>query len=115
MCTSSADFPAAIAEDVLKAYPHMAEAKALTLQLIKVNRFLPAATCLYIANRKATILKGRYFDCEQDIADVVSAGASEIVDKDLYRMKVDFLGGLPNDGGILKDSDRTPKAKKGSS
>jgi hypothetical protein len=91
----------------------MAEAKALTLQLIKVNRFLPAATCLYIANRKATILKGRYFDCEQDIAEVVS-GASEIVDKDLYRMKVDFLGGLPNDGGILKDSDRTPKAKKGS-
>jgi hypothetical protein len=34
---------------------------------------------------------------------VVSAGAEEIIGKDLYHMKIDFMGGLPNDGGIAKD------------
>ena len=36
---------------------------------------------------------------QQDIEYVVSQGAKEIEEQDLYRMKIDFLGGLPNDGG----------------
>jgi hypothetical protein len=88
--------------DVVAAYPHRAKALKSWLPLFKTSRFLCGATCVYIASGKAKILKGRYFDCEQDIQQVVSGGA-EIIDKDLYRMKIEFLGGLPNDGGIAKD------------
>jgi hypothetical protein len=83
----------------------MVEAMKNWLPLFKTSRFLCGATCVYIASGKAKILKGRYFDCEQDIETVVAAGKSEIIDKDLYRMKIQFLGGLPNDGGIAKDMD----------
>jgi hypothetical protein len=77
-------------------------ARKAWLPHFKTSRFLCGATCVFIASGKAKVLKGRYFDCEQDIEQVVSAG-EEIIEKDLYRMKIDFLGGLPNDGGIAKD------------
>jgi hypothetical protein len=49
-------------------------------------------------------LKGKYFDVEQDVGTVVAAGVEEIRGtKQLYELKVEFLGGLPNDGGNLKD------------
>jgi hypothetical protein len=69
------------------------------LPSFKTSRFLCGATCVYIASGKAKALKGRYFDCEQNIEQVVAAGRSEIVGSDLYSLKVEFLGGLPNDGG----------------
>ena len=50
------------------------------------------------------MLKGKYFDCEQDIGTVVAAGAEEINGKQLYELKVEFLGGLENDGGTVPDS-----------
>ena len=50
------------------------------------------------------MLKGKYFDCEQDIGTVVAAGAEEIRGpKQLYELKVEFLAGLPNDGGTVPD------------
>src|ERR1700722_4938038 len=94
---------AAIQPDVAAAYPGMVKAIEAWFPKFKTSRFLCGATCVYIASGKAKVLKGRYFDCEQDIETVVSAGPSEIIDKDLYRMKIEFLGGLPNDGGIAKD------------
>ena len=69
------------------------------LPSFKTSRFLCGATCVYIASGKAKALKGRYFDCEQNIEHVVAAGRSEIVGSDLYSLEVGFLGGLPNDGG----------------
>jgi hypothetical protein len=63
---------------------------------------VPAQTCVYIATGKAKrALKGKYFDCEQDIQTVVD-NVSEIERDDLYELKVQFLGGLPNDGGTSK-------------
>jgi hypothetical protein len=88
--------------DVAAAYPQMVKALQAWLPFFKTSRFLCGATCVYIASGKAKILKGRYFDCEQDIETVVSH-PSEIIDEDLYRMKIQFLGGLPNDGGVAKD------------
>jgi hypothetical protein len=70
--------------------------------LFKVSLDVPGQTCVYIASGRAKhALKGKYFDCEQNIQTVVD-NASEIVEKDLYELKVDFLGGLPNDGGTAK-------------
>jgi hypothetical protein len=92
-----------MAKDVEEAYPHLAKALQAWLPLFKTSRFLCGAVSVYIAAGKAKILKGRYFDCEQDIEQVIKNGQGEIIEKDLYRMKIEFLGGLPNDGGIAKD------------
>ena len=89
--------------DVAAAYPHLVKALEKWVPLFKTSRFLCGATCVYIASGKAKVLKGRYFDCEQDIEHVVTQGQKEIIEKDLYRMKIEFLGGLPNDGGMAKD------------
>jgi hypothetical protein len=97
------DIAAPMAKDVQEAYPQLAKALQSWLPLFKTSRFLCGAVCVYIAAGKAKILKGRYFDCEQDIEQVVTNGQGEIIEKDLYRMKIDFLGGLPNDGGLAKD------------
>lgn len=48
-------------------------------------------------------MKGRYFDCEQDIGYVSSMG-HVIREQELYDLKVEFLGGLPNDGGTMPDT-----------
>jgi hypothetical protein len=50
------------------------------------------------------VLKGKYFDVEQDISAVVAAGPDEIRGpKQLYELKVQFLGGLENNGGTVPD------------
>lgn len=82
-----------------KTYPSLVAARNAWLPMFQTSRFLCGATCVYIASGKAKVLKGRYFDVQQDIEYVCSKGAKEIEEQDLYRMKVDFLGGLPNDGG----------------
>ena len=89
--------------DVAEAYPQLVKAINSWIPLFKTSRFLCGATCVYIASGKAKVLKGRYFDCEQDIEQVVTTGQEEIPKKDLYRMRIEFLGGLPNDGGVAKD------------
>ena len=51
------------------------------------------------------VLRGKYFDCEQDIGTVIAAGVDEIRGpKRLYELKVEFLGGLPDDGGTVPDN-----------
>ena len=68
----------------------------------KTSLDVPGQTCVYLATGKAKgALKGKYFDCEQDISTVVD-NADEIGREDLYELKVQFLGGLPNDGGSSK-------------
>ena len=70
--------------------------------LFRMNLDVPGQTCVYLATGKAKhVLKGKYFDCEQNIQTVVDH-AEEIPKKDLYELKVEFLGGLPNDGGTAK-------------
>jgi hypothetical protein len=63
------------------------------------NQSISLRRDVYIASGKAIAAKGRYFDCEQNMAQVVAAGRSEIVGSELYSLKVEFLGGLPNNGG----------------
>ena len=67
-----------------------------------MNFDVPGQTCVYLATGRAKhVLKGKYFDCEQDIQTVVDH-AEEVPKNDLYELKVEFLGGLPNDGGTAK-------------
>ncbi|KAL2837814.1 hypothetical protein BJX68DRAFT_280125 [Aspergillus pseudodeflectus] len=86
-----------IADKVRAKYPEITE-KWTTFQ--KAFRVLPEVcgqTCAYLSTGRGKILRGKYFDCEQDIGIVVAAGGEAL--KGLYDLKVDFLGGLPNDGG----------------
>jgi putative intracellular protease/amidase len=83
--------------DVAEKYPEMA---AKWRSFHKSFKCVPAVcgqTCAFLSTGRGKVLRGRYFDCEQDIGTVVSAGPEAL--KELYELKVDFLGGLPNDGG----------------
>jgi len=48
-------------------------------------------------------LRGKYFDVEQDINEVLTY-ADEFAEKGLYDLKVEFAGGLRNDGGLTADT-----------
>lgn len=48
-------------------------------------------------------LRGKYFDVEQDISKVLDY-APEFAKNGLYDLKVEFAGGLLNDGGIAADT-----------
>ena len=88
-------------DEVAKHYPHLAANRPKWVENMTTSPSLCAATCVYIATGAAKdVLKGRYFDCEQDIQTVIEDGRKEVDQKELYTLKVDFLGGLKNDGGI---------------
>ncbi len=89
--------------DVAQAYPRAAELYVKFCSHFKCKPSLCGQTCVFLATGKASALRGRYFDCEQDIGYVSRMG-DVIRDQNLYDLKVDFLGGLPNDGGTVPDS-----------
>ncbi|KAI9740612.1 MAG: hypothetical protein M1834_005193 [Cirrosporium novae-zelandiae] len=74
----------------------------------KTSPYLVGMTSVALATGIAKdVLRGRYYDCEQDLDDVLSQ--KEILQKnpELYGMGVPFLGGLPNDGGMeLREGER---------
>ena len=89
-------------KDVAEEFPGVASVFEEFQKTFKTSLDVPGQTCVYIATGKAkNVLKGKYFDCEQNIQTVVD-NASEIAEHNLYELKVEFLGGLPNDGGTSK-------------
>ncbi|KFZ05136.1 hypothetical protein V501_08656 [Pseudogymnoascus sp. VKM F-4519 (FW-2642)] len=93
----------ALDQDVAEAYPAGAAAYAKFTKAFKCEPALCGQTCVFLAAGRGTALKGRYFDCEQDVGYVASMGGV-IREQGLYELKVEFLGGLPNDGGTMPDS-----------
>jgi hypothetical protein len=88
--------------DVAAEFPGIAAVFEDFQKTFRTSLDVPGQTCVYIATGKAKhALKGKYFDCEQDIQTVVD-NATEIEKNNLYELKVEFLGGLPNDGGTSK-------------
>lgn len=83
--------------DVAQAYPQEVEKWSRFHKLFKCPPAQCGQTCAFLAAGKGKVLRGKYFDCEQDISTVLAAENDGL--KDLYELKVDFLGGLPNDGG----------------
>jgi hypothetical protein len=89
-------------KDVAEEFPGIAAVFEDFQKTFRTSLDVPGQTCVYIATGKAkNALKGKYFDCEQNIQTVVD-NAAEIREHDLYELKVEFLGGLPNDGGTSK-------------
>jgi hypothetical protein len=83
--------------DVEEVYPDEVKRWAAFHKTFKCLPAQCAQTCAFLAAGRGKVLKGKYFDCEQDIATVVGAGERGL--DGLYELKVEFLGGLPNDGG----------------
>jgi hypothetical protein len=80
-------------------YPEMTTKWEGWYKLFKTVAAVPGQTAVYLATGAAKdVLKGRYFDCEQDIDFVVRQGREKLEKDDLYNLKVEFAG-LSNDGG----------------
>jgi len=101
----STNFAEEVPSDVASAYPGFAVEYRKFSELFHCNPRLCGQTCVYLATGQAKeVLRGKYFDVEQDISAVVAAGPDEIRGpKQLYELKVEFLGGLENNGGTVPD------------
>lgn len=93
----------ALPDDVAKVYPEVAEAYVKFCSQFKCKPGLCGQTCVFLATGRGSALRGKYFDCEQDV-EYVSQMGDAIREQNLYELKVEFLGGLPNDGGTMPDS-----------
>jgi len=83
---------------VAAEFPDFAAVFETFQKTLRTSLDVPGQTCVYIATGKAKhALSGKYFDCQQNIQMVVD-NAAEIERNNLYELKVEFLGGLPNDG-----------------
>lgn len=92
-----------LAPDVAAQYPKVAEAYLKFTANFPCSPSLCGQTCVFLAAGRGRALRGRYFDCEQDVGYVATMGDT-IREQQLYELKVEFLGGLPNDGGNMPDS-----------
>jgi len=80
-------------------YPELTKNWLSWYKLFVTPAAVPGQTCVYLASGKAKeVLRGRYFDCEQDIDFVVRQGREKLEKDQLYDLKVEFVG-LTNDGG----------------
>lgn len=80
-------------------YPELTKKWAEWYKTFKTPAALPGQTAVYLATGAAKdVLRGRYFDCEQDIDFVVRQGREKLEKEGLYDLKVEFVG-LTNDGG----------------
>lgn len=83
--------------DVLERYPNLRESAKEFETMFKDSPTLCGSTCAYICTGQARALRGLYFDCRQDIQRVCNAGRDELMKKQLYTLKVEFLPGYENE------------------
>jgi hypothetical protein len=85
--------------EVKEKYPELTAKWLEWYKSFKTKPSVPGQTAVYLATGAAKeVLKGRYFDCEQDIDYVVRQGRAKLEREALYDLKVEFAG-LANDGG----------------
>jgi NAD(P)-dependent dehydrogenase (short-subunit alcohol dehydrogenase family) len=103
-----------IDDDVRERFPHMGPIWDKFHSMFRADPALPGQVCAFLAAGKGKALRGKYFDCEQNIEQVLSQGREGL--QGLYDLKVDFMGGLPNDGGAvpapIEDHSQTIIGKK---
>lgn len=54
------------------------------------------------------VLRGRYYDCEHDLGDVLKQAEILHQNPALYSLSMQFLGGLQNDGGMENREPEKP-------
>jgi len=93
----------AYAPDVREKYPEMVARYQEFQSRFIDSGYLAGQTCAFMAAGKALPLRGKYFDVEQDIGKVLEH-SQEFSQKGLYDLKVEFVGGLLNTGGMTADT-----------
>lgn len=84
----------------MKQYPHVLKGMGKVLENFKDSPYLSGMVSVALATGVAKdCLKGKFFDVQQDLEDVISQARALKDNPDLYKLQVAFLGGLPNDGG----------------
>jgi NAD(P)-dependent dehydrogenase (short-subunit alcohol dehydrogenase family) len=101
----------AYADDVREKYPEIVAWYQEFQKRFIDSGYLCGQTCAFIAAGRALPLRGKYFDVEQDISKVLEY-APEFAKKGLYDLKVEFAGGLLNDGGTTADTMSQKQQKK---
>jgi hypothetical protein len=85
--------------DLKEMYPELTKKWASWYKMFVTPAAVAGQTAVYLATGAAKeVLRGRYFDCEQDIDFVVRQGRQKLEKEGLYDLKVEFVG-LSNDGG----------------
>jgi len=92
----------AIDENIESLYPGQVKRFKDFMATFNDTPELCGQTIVYMASGKAAKCKGRYFDVQHNIEYVAEHG-DEVVAKNLYDLKVEFLDGMANDGGLTKD------------
>ena len=75
----------------------MSATRAELQKMLRDSPDLCGATCAYLAAGRAKAIRGRYFDCRQDIERVCGIGRSTLEANGLYSLKIDFLQGYSNE------------------
>jgi hypothetical protein len=74
-----------------------------TLKNFKDSPYLSGMASVALATGIAKkALKGKYFDVQQDLEDVITQASAIRADPELYTLNTKFLGNLDNDGGTEK-------------
>ena len=73
------------------------EEQAEQAEIYKDAPELCGNTVAYLAAGRAQELRGRYFDCRQDIERVSSFGLETLKQHGLYNLQVSFLPGYKNE------------------
>lgn len=81
-------------------HPQIARGFTDILQGFKDTPHLSGMTSVALATGIAKdVLKGKYFDVQHDLGDVLMQASAITANPSLYTLGVSFPGGLPNDGG----------------
>ncbi|KAI8411397.1 hypothetical protein FOFC_07991 [Fusarium oxysporum] len=90
-------------------YPHVGEMLLDTLKNFKDSPYLSGMASVALATGIAKgALKGKYFDVQQDLDDVITQASEIRADPELYTLNTKFLGDLENDGGTEKRPAEDP-------
>ncbi|KAI1849972.1 hypothetical protein JX265_003345 [Neoarthrinium moseri] len=96
----TADQRSESAREALRDFPELQQVMIGALDHFKDSPYLTGMASVALATGIAkNILRGKYFDVEQDLEDVISQASEFEADPELYTLHTKFLGGLPNDGG----------------
>lgn len=86
---------------VVEQFPGFLDQLPQWVARFKTSPFLAGMTSdALVSGIAKDVLRGRYFDCEQDLEDVLFQRDLIIHNSECYKLPTSFLGGLPNDGGM---------------
>ncbi|KAH7176169.1 hypothetical protein EDB81DRAFT_850149 [Dactylonectria macrodidyma] len=100
--------PESLAEFFVE-YPHVGEMLLDSLKDFKDSPYLSGMVSVALATGIAKeALKGKYFDAQQDLEDVIAQTSAIRADPELHTLNTSFLGGLKNDGGTERRPAEEP-------